>query len=217
MFFCIHPVTRQKVSVQEWELKFKASGLEALCPVCDNNLFIRNNSAPNGTKHFVHYRGTNCPTVESNRKKYEGFYPTERDKENAIIVKKQVLDNLYLVYLKCWEIMGGKLKHSEFNSMLETAKEREIWLYKGLTFDYVPYVLLVCYGVFNKRGTDRIERVYFVFDANLNNYDDLWNHKGLKKKMWKVLPDRDEVDEIPFKLIKPEPDYFKSYCAKHLT
>lgn len=216
MFYGIHPVTKQKVSVQEWELKYKTSGLEALCPICDNSIFIRNSSAPQGAKHFVHYPGTDCPTVESNRKKYEGLSPNDRDHTNAALVKKQVFDNLYLVYLTCRDIMNGKLKHAEFSSMLETANEREIWLYKGFTFEYVPYVLLVCFGIFNKRGTDRKERVYFVFDANLSNYDDLWNHRGLKKKIWRVLPDIDDVEEIPIKLIKPEPDYFKGYCGKHL-
>lgn len=38
----------------------------------------------------------------------------------------------------------------------------------------------------------------------------------LKKEGLRVLPDIDDVEEIPIKLIKPEPDYFKGYCGKHL-
>lgn len=65
--------------------------------------------------------------------------------------------------------------------MIFKASERNVWFYKGMTLKYLPYVLLVNYGVFQKEE-HRKNKVYFVFDSKLSNYEDLWIKPKIKQK-----------------------------------
>ncbi|HHP5617173.1 TPA: hypothetical protein ACSC54_002797 [Bacillus cereus] len=67
------------------------------------------------------------------------------------------------------------------------------------------------------KKTYRDEKVYFIFDANLSNYDDLWNKpKVIRQKRWKVFPKKGDINEIEMDFSSQglAPEYFISYITK---
>lgn len=80
---------------------------------------------------------------------------------------------------------------------------------------YVPYILLVNYGVFPK--TDKREKkVHFVFDAIISNFDDLWVESKVKQKIWRVYPDDENTIEtiaIEWKDCRFVKPYFINYIT----
>lgn len=213
-YHAIDPETNEKIHVKDWEVKYP--GLDATCDVCNTEMYIRAEATSDKKPHFAHYpKRSNCPTILKHRKRYEDFVPTEIDRVNAEDIKKTVLANLWGTFLKCQEIMETKLYESEFKSMIKKANERNIWLYKGLTMKYVPYILLVNYGVFPKTDK-RSKKVHFVFDAVISNFDDLWVKSKVKQKIWRVYPD----DENTIETIGIEWDdcrYVKPYFINYIT
>ncbi|WIY58987.1 hypothetical protein [Bacillus arachidis] len=160
-YYVIDPETNEEIHVSKWKIKYP--GQDAICEVCDKSMYVRADATPDRADHFAHYPHSNCPTSKESRKKYEDLYPTEIDEENAKRIKREVVANLWPIYQKCKEIMKGNQKSNdaflyqkEFKEMIQKADERNIWAYKGLTLKYVPYVLLVNYGVFPKRGSAEI-------------------------------------------------------------
>src|SRR5699024_3516645 len=143
--------------------------------------------------------------------------PIEKDYNNAKEIKKSLLSNLEIVFQECIRIYGKKgFKRSDFKALIRKASENNIWFYKGLTTKYLPYVLLVNYGVFQK-ADHRKEKVYFVFDEKLSNDDDLWINQGkMKQTIFKVYADRNnEVDEVKinFDTSTLDPGYFLFYVT----
>lgn len=210
----LHPHTLEELDIVKWELKYKAIDIKPLCPVCRKELFIRASSTPDKASHFVHYKNSGCPTIDENRKKYEGLRPVEMDFKNAKKIKKEFINNMWLVYQKCNSLCSEDpnkkgLNQKQFKKMVDKATENDIWYYKGLTLEYLPYVLLVNYGVFRELK----RKCYFVFDSKLTNYDDLWTKGKVKKKIWKVYYEDNDVKgiNIDFNTSDIATDYFMFY------
>ncbi|WP_121640692.1 hypothetical protein [Virgibacillus sp. Bac330] len=106
--------------------------------------------------------------------------------------------------------MFEDLTTKDYKEMIEKASKRNIWFYKGMEEKYLPYVLLVNYGIFEKNKFHK-EKTYFVFDSKLSNYDDLWIRNGkIKQKIWKVTPNLHDLEEIEIDFDNSEyaPYYF---------
>ncbi|MDJ0285335.1 MULTISPECIES: hypothetical protein [Bacillus] len=209
----LHPKTNEKISIEDWELYYKE--IKPRCMICGNDLYIRSGNTPSSAKHFIHFPHSNCPSIPNNRERYNKLKPIEKDYKNAKSVKKQFLSNMWTVYEKCRSLLDGELKLKDFKDMVSRATEKNIWLYKSLTLDYLPYVLLVNYGVFQK-GRKR-NKVYLVLDSQLSNYEDLWIESKIKQKIWKVYPDEFLIEEFDidfnFTTSSLSPDYFLFYVT----
>ncbi|MCY7773449.1 hypothetical protein MOF05_07740 [Bacillus haynesii] len=205
--FALHPKTNEKISIEDWELYHKEE--TPICIICGHNLYVRANSSPGSSAHFAHYPGSNCPSIQYNREKYDSLQPVEKDYQNAKKLKKHLINNMWPVYQKCKSIFGQGFRQKDFQKMILKASERNIWFYKGMTLKYLPYVLLVNYGVFQKED-HRKNKVYFVFDSKLSNYEDLWIKPKIKQKMWKVYPEEGQIEEveIDFDTSSLSPEYF---------
>lgn len=203
-FYANHPRTLKQYHIDDWIKLFPK--LLPICTVCTAELKIRAIASPNSRTHFYHEDDSNCPTIDENRRKYEGLRPTEKDYDNARLIRQITSDNLYKVYLKCKYLLSENLSHSTFKEMLVLANDREIWYYKGLDFKYVPYVLLVNYGIFREQD------VFFVFDSNLTSYDVLWNQTtNIKKKIWRINNKTRETKAFGIVGDLIEKEHFKSY------
>jgi|GEM_PF-3066091 len=182
------------ISIEEWELHHKEE--TPFCMVCEKRMYIKGGSSPGVTTHFAHFEGSNCPSIEYNREKYDDLKPSELDLENGKKIQGFLLSNIWAVYQKCKEIFGKGLTKRDYQDMIRKASEKKIWYYKGMKEEYIPYVLLVNYGIFKKNDFHK-EKTYFVFDANLSSYEDLWIKGGkLKQKIWRVKPDIGEIKDI---------------------
>ncbi|MBH0167162.1 hypothetical protein IHV12_19745 [Fictibacillus sp. 7GRE50] len=208
------PVRGIEVSADEWEVNNK--GKPGRCSICDNDIYIKANSAPAVSTHFAHRAGSNCPSVNNNRESYEILQPIYKDYRNAKQLKKSLLNNMEIVYQKCRSIFGENgFKRSDFQKLIRAGSDKNIWLYKDMTMKYLPYVLLVNYGVFQKEE-HRKRKVYFVFDAKLSSYEDLWIRPGkIKQKLWRVYPEESLIEkvEIDFDTSLLSPDYFIFYAT----
>ncbi|TFW48661.1 hypothetical protein ES895_26965 [Bacillus sp. 007/AIA-02/001] len=220
-YYVIDPETNEEIHVSKWKIKYPDQ--DASCEVCNTAVYVRADATPNRQDHFAHYKHSNCPTIKDGRKKYEHLHPTEKDEENAKKIKREVVANLWPIYQKCKEIMKGNQKGNqaflykkEFKEMIEKADEGNIWAYKGLILKYVPYVLLVNYGVFSKKDF-RKRKVHFVFDSLMSNYDDLWINSKVKQNIWRVYPDEQnsvEREQIDWDTSGLEPDYFINFITE---
>lgn len=207
----LHPESFIKHSVIEWELKYKNVDIKPLCVICRKPMYVRASGTPGSDPHFVHYHKSNCPSIDENRKKYASLKPTEKDAANAKKIKKELMNNMWAIYQKCRELCGGDLRQQQFKEMVNKATENDIWFYKGMSLKYLPYVLVVNYGVFHASK----RKFYFVFDSKLSNYDDLWINGKLKQKIWKVYYEDNDLEEleISYDTSKLAPEFFLFYIT----
>ncbi|MDI3089774.1 hypothetical protein QJ133_00980 [Priestia megaterium] len=204
-------ITGEKVNVQDWELFHKED--TPICLVCSNELYVKAHPSPDVTTHFSHYKNPNCPLVKDHHQRYQILGPGIQDKENGEQIKQLFVNNIGLMFAECKRVFGDNFPHALFKEMVKKATERNIWFYKGLKIEYVPYVLLVNYGIFKK--TDKSPKMHFVLDANLTNYDELWNKpKEVRPIIWRVFTDSDEIEEYQMNLRLGNtkvPHYFIDY------
>lgn len=185
-------INGKKINIQEWEFSHKED--TPICLVCNNELYVKAYPSPGVTTHFSHYKNADCPLVKDHYQRYQTLRPGIQDKENGEQVKQLFVNNIGIMFAECKRIFGDGLTHAVFKEMIKKATERDIWFYKGLKIEYVPYVLLVNYGVFKK--TNKTPKIHFVLDANLSNYDELWNKsKNIKHTIWRVFTESLEIEE----------------------
>lgn len=189
--------------VKEWQIK--ARGVTPYCPVCGEVTELKAASSVVMKTHFAHERDSECPLIENNRSRYAILSPAEQDTKNGNEIIYWTKLNIIHLYNKCREILQGKLKYKEFSEMLERASNKNLWFYKGLTKEVLPYVLIVNYGIFTKGKDSRNEDVHFIFDKDLYG-DDLFLHKKITH-IWKISSNSD-FDEVPI-------DYNTSNTAPH--
>ncbi|MBP1311724.1 hypothetical protein JOD82_004861 [Paenibacillus sp. 1182] len=216
----IDPVSGKLYEVEVW-LKNCGNRREGICQVCGDNVYLRADKSEDRRTHFAHKKGSPCPTIVENHRPFEQLNASDTDLENAKIVKLLINSYSYLLYEKC-KRMSESLTVKEFRELIEFANTKGVWNYKGLTFTYVPYILLTCREKFSKKDSEFRKRdFYFVFDPNVKNVDELWNDtKRKKQKLWKIYLSND--NSIVEYLIDDslEPEWFaftKEFISKKLT
>lgn len=177
-------------TLDEWERNL--IHVTPYCPVCGEVTEIKAAGSTEVKTHFAHsIQGTDCPTINDNRRKYALLPPVDPDTENGNNLINWTKVNVWHLYTKCKEILHGRLRFQEFSDMLTKANEKGIWFYKGLTSNTLPYVLIVNYGVFNKID-GRTEEVWHTFDKDKYG-DDLFLQKGVTH-MWRIT--KSDIDKV---------------------
>lgn len=212
-FRAIDPETKQAQSV-EWFLKHgKAQGI---CGFCGTMMTIKANHTSDKREHFWHGSGDSyCPTKTKNAAAYEGLSDGTVDKEAGQLMRTNVNENIFQIYLACIKIINKSLAFWEFKDLLQKANEKKIWDYKGITLEYVPYILLTfsekLTGLF--QGVNGWVEYRIIFDPKLKSYDNLWISSNQKQNILKIEKNSGdilEVVEISKNIFEDnEPDYFK--------
>ncbi|MBG9692551.1 hypothetical protein ABD91_17305 [Lysinibacillus sphaericus] len=200
-------------TLDDWQKKL--IGITAYCPVCDEVTKIKAEGSLAVQTYFTHRKNSDCPTIKENHEKYALLPPSERDEENGKRLLCWAKLNIYHLYLKCQEILEGKLKFIEFSNVLQKANDKSIWYYKGLTNETLPYVLVVNYGVFPKKKDLRNEDVHYIFDKKSYG-DDLF----LKKKishMFKITKSDIESIELNYTTKSTAPYYVWKYVKEFMN
>ncbi|MEB2301591.1 competence protein CoiA [Lysinibacillus xylanilyticus] len=200
-------------SIEDWQVSFIND--IPYCPVCDEVTEIKAKSSVYMQTHFAHGKHSDCPTIKDNHGKYTLLPPTDRDEDNGKILLCWAKLNIHHLYLKCQEILQGKLKFIEFTEVLQKANNNSIWFYKGLTNETLPYVLIVNYGVFSKVKDLRSEDVHYIFNKSAYG-DDLF----LKKKIshiYRVVDSGIESIALNYKTKGTAPDYFWRYVKTFMN
>ncbi|EJW17218.1 hypothetical protein M5X00_07895 [Paenibacillus alvei] len=195
--------------IKDWLINFGPNYMGE-CMVCGNSLKIRADHTSARTAHFWHNRPhTKCPTIEQNISKYSHLTPTTIDKENAIKVKSEFVENYYYIYLKCDQLCDGSLRFAEFRNLVEKANKQKIWYYKDLSIEYIPYILLTLEELFKISTNYKKQAFYFCFEPNMNNFDDLWIRTNLKKKLWRIHTDVSKnIEEFSINNLLPKEPFW---------
>ncbi|WP_038342160.1 hypothetical protein [Acinetobacter sp. A47] len=142
------------------------------------------------------------------------------DKEAGILIREKIQENLYKIYLTCVKVLNKAISFSHFRELMHVASIKGVWDYKGLTLNYVPFILLTFSDQLsnyfpNNKGFIKYK---IVFQPDITAYDQLWNTPYLEKNILKVNKNNGEILEIipipqdPFKDIEPE--YFSRIKVK---
>lgn len=189
----INPLTGM-LETAHW---FVAHGLkQGLCSVCGDMMDIVAEHTPGTSEHFRHERHSLCPTVTKNRIRYETLGASEYDNEQAINLRNSVSEHMYEICLIFQALAeGGRI--SEFKDALKKADEINIWRYKGLTINFVPYILLTFVDMFeSKQSIFRDADFFFVLPPGIRAIDQLWNRTaGVKNVVIKIAKNFDVLAE----------------------
>ncbi|WP_436897715.1 hypothetical protein [Acinetobacter gyllenbergii] len=187
-----------------------------LCGYCETEMTIKNNSNPDKPEFFWHSnQNTNCETISKNGVQYQGLSAGEIDKESGKLMREKIQKNLYKIYQACLKLTNSHIFFSHFKKMVNEASSKGVWDYKGLTFNYVPYILLTFAEDLRNYFPDEKGLIpyRFIFQPSLKAYDDLWINPHLKVNAWKVKKDGEILEIIPISedpLGDLEPGYFST-------
>lgn len=199
-------------SVEWFLLNGKKKGL---CGYCETELTIKNSTNPKRPEFFWHSnQNTNCRTIGKNGIPYQGLKDGVVDKQAGALMRAKIQTNIYNIYLACLKITNTSISFSQFRKLVQEASKKGVWDYKGLTFNYVPFILLTfseqlsCYSLEDQKFID----YRLIFQPSVKSYDELWINPHDKINAWKVDKEKGEILEIipiPKEIYKElEPEYF---------
>lgn len=184
-----------------------------ICDLCDAEMSIRGDITSNKRPHFVHPENdVKCISTKINQSYYEHLTANNFDSEAGKIIRDQVKDNLYHIYASCVTITNSPLRYEDFCSLLKKASEKKVWDYKGLTLNYVPYILLTFHDSLEVylKGVRGSIKYRIILEPKLSAFDDLWIKPNMKQKIWKIDKNSGDIIEImdismsPLMVLKPE-------------
>ncbi|MGE6756041.1 hypothetical protein ACQKFO_21810 [Rossellomorea sp. NPDC071047] len=212
-----HPVLKKSISAYDWYMKH--NNTIPFCKVCNHQLSFVSKASSKRTMHFRHPDNSRCPTILENANLYSNLTPQLKDTSNALELKEWVKENGYLLYKQMCFILGGSMKWSEFTEILLLGKQRDIFLYSGLTTNLLPYTLLANYGIFPKiKGrTGRDFSCFMCFSPTVSSFEQLWNEPTEESShIFRIYPKINKyevltIGEFPsFGNLTP-PDYVQGY------
>lgn len=217
----LDPTTLQAHDIEWFVKKGISSGL---CQVCNNLMSRKARYSEDVSEHFGHAtKGTGCPTIEENRKRYKDLPPSGYDPENAISIKKKVKDDLLSILQKSAYLTDGAMTTKLFMTLIETANEKRAWEFVGLRIEFVPYLLVCLHDDFyeakrwNKvKKTFVFTKFFIALEPGIRHFDDLWNKPSqIKQKIWRVFPSLQIVEELPIDgAVMTEPHWFDAFRKK---
>ncbi|MBF7694037.1 hypothetical protein [Acinetobacter pollinis] len=205
--------------VQSVEWFIRNGKKKGLCGYCGTELTIKNSSNPLRPEFFWHSnQNTNCKTIGKNGIKYEGLKEGVIDKQAGAIIRKKIRENICQIYLACLKITNISIPFGDFKKCVEEASKKGVWDYKGLTFNYIPFIILT---FSEKLSFYSIEDKGFIgyrliFEPSVKSYDELWINPNLKINAWKIEKEKGELLDIvpiPTEIYSDEdlePKYFST-------
>ncbi|WP_279722829.1 hypothetical protein [Acinetobacter baumannii] len=197
----------------EW---FLLNGKEkGLCGYCETEMTIKNSSNPERPKFFWHSNhNTNCRTIGKNGIPYQGLKEGVVDKQAGEIMREKIRENIFKIYLACLKITNTSITFSHFRKLVQEASKKGVWDYKGLTFNYVPFILLTFSDQLSCYSPEDKEFIAYrlIFQPNVKSYGELWINPQKTINAWKVDKEKGEIIEIipiPNEIYEDlEPEYF---------
>lgn len=148
------------VSVADWHRTRRNQ--TATCIICGQPVKRRPEHGQ-GTLHFFHNPGTNCPSTAPAATRYNPLSKLPRDPSISSENKAYVFDNLIGIHDRMRKFLGT-IRLSDILRMCEAGTARDVWSLKGMPKEMLPYVLLTCMDEFPPLG-QRLHPIYFVIQA----------------------------------------------------
>lgn len=210
------PETRDKQPI-EWFIKNRIK--QGFCEVCENLMEIRAQYSTDRPAHFYHAKNADCPTKFENHKRYDHLTARYFDESLGVKIRQEVQQNLFNIYLACSAIVGKNILFETFKLMLSEASKKRIWDYKGISLNYVPYILLSLNegffeAKFKNEKTKKYEETKFfiALEPGVKYFDDLWIDVNRKNIIWKIAKNGEPLETL---MILNElviiPNWFKKF------
>lgn len=175
----IHKKTGKLVSPEEFVAlegaQYREKGVYPSCPSCGADLSPYGVHSVTVTSRFDHPNGSNCSLSSTPDPRYAHLSPSEWDMEAGGRLRAAMceIENLKSVYSACRSLTSTLSGH-EFVEMCRQADRRNVWCYKGLTLDWLPYILvtLVDLPATDKRSYPL--RIVLIKKRRDSTIDSLW-------------------------------------------
>ena len=194
------PGTSEKQPI-EWFIKNRIK--QGLCEVCGSIMDIRAQYSTDRPAHLYHPKNTVCPTKFENHKRYEHLTARYFDESQGLIIRQDVKENLFNIYLACASIVGKNLIFDNFKKLISEATKKKVWDYKGISLNYVPYILLSLNdgffeAKFRNEETKKYEETKFfiALEPGIKYFDDLWIEANQKKIIWKIAKNGEPLETL---------------------
>lgn len=139
------PIRKDLIDAEEFLTRhganYQSQGIEPLCPVCDDVVYIASQSSLNQVTHYRHYEDQDCPTKWLD-KFSEMLMPSAWDRLGGEKLLSEFCfeSNLKEAYQICRQILP-RLDGDEFYKLCCAAHRRRIWRFAGLPLWAVPYLM----------------------------------------------------------------------------
>ncbi|MGF6759016.1 hypothetical protein P3T16_006444 [Paraburkholderia sp. GAS42] len=191
MHEALHPTLPNRITAQQYFTEYGRPPASrtavdnrpnARCPFCPQEL---NTIAPAKGGHFAHFGGSHwCPSKEKTARPYLDLQPTEPDEASAIRLKQEFRDTWRLHY-KELASLAPELAYGEFVELLRRANRLNLWAYRGLLNEHLPYVLPLLADFSPATGIQRKttsgssvpgRRLWlrFIYSSDVRCPEDLW-------------------------------------------
>lgn len=158
-------------TIQDWLRRPPPRGTP-VCPICDSDITTRGELNESRDPHFLHRGASQCPSINQTGP-YAGLADVPYDPARRAEVQQYVVDHLYAVLTNCRTLAPG-LSIDEFDNLLQAANAHDVWAFRDLRPEFVPYLLVLCQGRFepNKYRTNP----FFFALSRKRRVDALWIH-----------------------------------------
>jgi len=203
MHEALHPTQNKKITAQEYFVEFgqpeaDSSAVDdrprARCPFCPQ---LMSTVAARQGGHFAHLPKSDwCPSKEKTAEPYLNLRPAAPDEAAAKLLKAHFRESWRLHYARLAEIAPG-LAHTEFIELLVRANRLNIWAYKELRPEHLPYVLTLLADFSPASGRRKTSEdgvrvparrlwLRFMYSSNVRHADDLWIFPRGETKFFRV-------------------------------
>ncbi len=123
---------------------WKARGIYPRCPACGERLYPWGVHSPNVVSNFHHFEGSRCPLSTTPDPRFahltpSGWDPGRGRRLYALFCEPEHLKQGYAV---CHALCDRHLLADEFVAFCRQACRFNIWAYRDLPLEFVPYVLV---------------------------------------------------------------------------
>lgn len=123
---------------------WREKGLLPICPCCGEQIFAWAPHSPRAPSSFHHRKHSTCPLSSNPDPRYSHLRPSGWDFDAGARLKAVFCepDNLRQGYAVCHRLCKKRLKSLEFVSLCREADRRNVWAYRQLPLEAVPYILV---------------------------------------------------------------------------
>lgn len=184
MHFGIDPTTGSRVTAVVFQRLYGTTTTDELtpqpaeCPYCKQHLYLRQ-----GAKNLHFWHGTAsgfCPSKAPFGQPTMGLKPNNSDAESGANLRALFKAHWQLHYQELARLIPA-MSFDEFLMLLEQALSRNMFAYRGMAIEDVPYVLVLAHDYPPATGMKQkgvLRRKYwfrFWYDMTVNRIDDLWS------------------------------------------
>jgi hypothetical protein len=151
----------------------------------------------------LHKGGSECPSI-AGAGPYAGLADVPTDPAAKQRIQLLVIERCNELYQNCRQLAPG-LSISEFEGLVNAAHALNVWSYRNLPPEFLPYVLVLCGGRFEKSA---YRKTAFFFMLSLKQrVDALWIHATPAMYILRVAIPTGETRLIPItneRLLTPD-------------